>query len=199
MQQHIFGTPCGNKTLRKGPSSQLQCQSAFAMSIHMSLQLTHFARCTKLGKLGCFARASCIFKTRTSVNTLLHSLFRSSIGSTPQFSHKGVCTCSRTCKPKLGTSSKRAYVCQLKEKLFTYWKRRNVQWNSEISPIYRWDYFGSSLWTKGLNDQKTATEWQSAGSGAQKAKTELLPCLTSCGRNQMLFTCLLVRVQFRKI
>ena len=63
MQQHIFGTPCGNKTLRKGPSSQLQCQSAFAMSIHMSLQLTHFARCTKLGKLGCFARASCIFKT----------------------------------------------------------------------------------------------------------------------------------------
>ena len=120
MQQHIFGTPCGNKTLRKGPSSQLQCQSAFAMSIHMSLQLTHRARCTKLGKLGCFARASCVFKTRTSVNTLLHSLFRSSIGSTPQFSHKGLCTCSRTCKPKLGTSSKRAYVCQLKEKLFTY-------------------------------------------------------------------------------
>ena len=81
MQQHIFGTPCGNKTLRKGPSSQLQCQSAFAMSIHMSLQMTHCVGFVKVGKLGCFARASCVFKTQKNVNTRLHSLFRSSIGT----------------------------------------------------------------------------------------------------------------------
>ena len=115
-QNNILGTSCGNKTSRKGPSSQLQCQSAFAMSIHMSLQLTHCARCTKLGELGCFARASCVGQAQVSsrfctpcfevqLDRLLNSL-------------TGLCTCSRTCKPKLGTSSKRADVCNLRTQIF---------------------------------------------------------------------------------